>query len=222
MMHEDHQTKRLFGTDPTMGLFVALYLILLAFFILMNAVSEHAASRAMDAMESVNNTFQKANQPTNPKPFDPEGEDVPASDAVLKSVHQAFLSEMNIEGRFSSNGGNVFEVEFPADYLFEPGSMRIRDDMSPFLDQLIKVVQQAPRSHKQQMAIMFGSGTGAVAREMTRSQEIATRRAGAVARYLQQQGIPDGIFTTGFVAVPEGKILAAFYSAPQPVAGVRR
>jgi len=218
MYQEEQQTKRLFGTDPTMGLFVALYLILLAFFIMLNAVSEQASSRAEAAVKSVNATFHEANQPKNKPTIDPSAQDVAANDVVLRKISRAFLAEMEIKGRFSTAGGNVFEVQFPADYLFERGSMRVRTDMNPFLDQLIKAVAQSPVSKKQQVAIMFGSGAGSVDREMTRSQEIAVRRAGSIARYLRQKGVSDGVFTTGFVAVPEGQILAVFHSAPNIVA----
>jgi len=220
MIPDEPNLKRLFGSEGTMGLFVALYLILLAFFILLNAVSEQAASRAAAAMESVNVTFKESKQPDNNPTIDPSAADLAAKDVVLSQMRRAFLAEMEIEGRFSSQGGNTFEVEFPAENLFSKGSLRVRPDMTPFLDQLIAAVQNAPRGKRQQLAIMFGSGAGTVDREMTRAQEIAVRRAGALARYLQRNGIADGVFTTGFVGIPEGQIRAAFWSAPSDAQAV--
>lgn len=213
MYKDQHQTKRLFGTDPTMGLFVALYLILLAFFILMNAVSTHAASKASEAMESVHSTFHLANQPKNRPTIDPSAQDIPSNDLTLKAISRVFYTEMEISGRYSKAGGNVFEVEFPADYLFERGSMRVRKSMHPFLDQILAAVKSQGDGRKQ-LAFMFGVGTAQVDREITRSQEIAIRRAGSLARYLQEKGISDGDFATGFVAIPEGMVLAAFHTAP--------
>lgn len=197
-----------------MGLFVALYLILLAFFIMLNAVSEQAANRAAAAMESVNDTFKETRQQEAERSIDPSARDVASKDIVLSQVQRTFLAELELEGRFASSGGNTFEVEFPADMLFQRGSFRVRSDMTPFLDQLIAAVQSAPAHKPQQLAILFGSGAGAVDREMTRPQEIAVRRAGAIGRYLKRRGVVDGVFTTGFVAIPEGQIRAAFWSAP--------
>lgn len=214
-MHSNEPNlKRLFGSEGTMGLFVALYLILLAFFILMNAVSDVAANKAAVAMESVNVTFKESRQLDNKLTIDPSAADVASKDKVLSQIKRAFLAEMDLQGRFATKGGNTFEVRFPAEKLFQRGSLRVRADMTPFLDQLIAVVQSAPSDRPLQLAILFGSGEGVVSREMTRPQEIAVRRAGALARYLQRKGVKDGLFTTGFTSVPEGQIFAAFWSAP--------
>lgn len=212
MYEEQQRTKRLFGSDNTMGLFVALYLILLAFFILLNAVSDQAVVKAEAAMNSVNDTFKNARNTDNRYTDAPDAVDEPANDIVLRQVKQSFLSEMELPGRFSSSGGKIFEVQFPAERLFQRGSFQIRPNMTGFLDQLIRHVLTAPDRNAQKIAFMFGSGAGAVDRELTRAQEIAVRRAGSLARYLRDKGIPDGTFTIGFVTIPEGDMLAAFLS----------
>ncbi|MBL4789455.1 MAG: hypothetical protein JKY60_10550 [Kordiimonadaceae bacterium] len=213
MYSEDHQKKRIFGSDTTMGLFVGLYLILLAFFIMLNAVSEQAADRAQLAIDSVNSTFKEAKALENQLTIDPAAQNIAAKDQVLSIISQAFLAKMQLSGRFSSDGGSVFEVQFSADKLFQPGSFRLRRDMLPFLDQLVAAVKSGPKDKRQQIALMFGVGVRPVDKEMTRSQEAAIRRAETVALYLGSQGIPNGLFVTGFVAIPEGEVLAAFRSA---------
>jgi len=222
MTSEEPELKRLFGSEGTMGLFVALYLIMLAFFILLNAVSEPAVSKAADAMESVNTTFKESRQIDNKPTIDPSAADLAAKDQVLRKVGRAFLAEMKLPGRFGTNGGNTFEVQFPSENLFQRGSLRVRPDVTHFLDQLVEAVQSAPSGRRQQLAILFGSGTGSVDREMTRAQEIAVRRAGALARHLERQGIADGVFTTGFTAIPEGEIKAVFWSRPKNARSDRR
>jgi len=219
MNSDEPKLKRLFGSEGTMGLFVALYLILLTFFILLNAMSEHAASRAVAAMESVNVTFNISRQLKNNPTIDPSAVEIASKDKVLQNVHRAFLSEMGLKGRFGTEGGNTFEVQFPAENLFQQGSFSVRSDMTYFLDQLLNTVQATPAGNKQQLAILFGSGVGTVDREMTRGQEMAVRRAGSIGRYLRRKGIADGIFTTGFTAVPEGEVLAVFWSAPTNMSG---
>ncbi|MCJ9430347.1 hypothetical protein [Kordiimonas marina] len=208
MYIEDQQTKRLFGSDPTMGLFVALYLILLAFFIVLAAMSEQAEVRSSAALESVNSTFQKGGHQKMPE-INPAAKDA-AQDTVLSGIQREFMSEMNIKGRFSRAGGNVFEVQFPQEYLFQKGSFQVRSDMGPFLDQLIRILREAPAGNRQEVVFLFGSGNGAVRREITRSQEVAIRRAGSLARYLRDQGLPSGTFSAGFTAIPRSDIVAVF------------
>ncbi|WP_417452144.1 hypothetical protein [Kordiimonas sp.] len=209
MFIEQERTRRLFGSDNTLGLFVALYLILLAFFIVLTSVSQHAADRAAVAMESVNQTFDARAENVR-RNLDPRASDNPSNDTVLRSVQQSFYAEFGIEGRFGTRGGNTFEVEFPQEYLFTPGSFGIRQDMHGFLDQLLTAQQSGFADARQEIAFMFGSGKGPVAAEMTRSQEIAIRRAGSLARYLKGKGVPDGSLVTGFVGIDEGQILAVF------------
>jgi len=213
MYSEDHQKKRIFGSDTTMGLFVGLYLIMLAFFIMLNAVSEKAPDRTLLAIDSVNSTFKETKQLDNLPTIDPTADDIASKDQVLSIISQAFLAKMDLPGRFSTDGGSVFEVQFPAEKLFQPGSFRLRRDMLPFLDQLIAAVKSGPKDKRQQIALMFGAGIKPVDREMTRSQEAAIRRAETIALYLASKGIPKGLFVTGFVAIPESEVLAAFRSA---------
>jgi len=208
MYIEEQQTKRLFGSDPTMGLFVALYLILLAFFIVLAAMSEQAEVRSSAALESVNSTFPKGGHQKVPE-INPAAKDA-AQDTVLSGIQREFISEMNIPGRFSRAGGNAFEVQFPQEYLFQKGSFQVRPDMGPFLDQLIRILRQAPASNRQEVVFLFGSGKGAVRREITRSQEVAIRRAGSLARYLRNKGLPSGTFSAGFTAIPQSDIVAVF------------
>lgn len=210
MYSEENEGKRLFGADNTMGLFVALYLILLAFFIVLTSVSNHAAARGAAAMSSVNDTFKKDGISKKAN-INPHASDDASNDPVLRALQNSFLSELELEGRFSEAGGGSFEVEFPESMLFQPGSFRVRQNMTPFLDQLLKIVVDADSVARHEVAIMFGAGVGSVDREPTRSQEIAIRRAGSLARYLQNAGFEQNRFTTGFVGIPEGQVLAVFY-----------
>ncbi len=209
MYIEEHQTRKVFGSDSTMGLFVALYLILLAFFIVLTSVSQQSAIRASAAMESVNTAFKEQGDIR-----DGVSEEVlksAASDPVLIAIEQAFSSEFDIKGQFAVLGGNVYQVEIPVEYLFEAGSFRVRASIHPLLDQLLELLARAPAGQKQEMALMFGRGEGTVDREMTRSQEIAIRRAGSFARYMQAQGFNN--FSSGFSEIPTDKIMLVFRNA---------
>lgn len=225
MFIENDQSRKIFGSDNTLGLFVALYLILLAFFIVLTSTSQHAASRAAAAMESVNTTFQPE-APNKHEDIDPRAVEAASNDPVLQGFQRTFFAEFNLEGRFSNQGGNTFEVQFPEDYLFPAGSFRVRPDIHPFLNQLVGGLGQSSGGWRQELAIMFGVGQGPVDAEMTRPQEVAVRRAGSLARYLIENGVDEGSFTTGFAAIPEGEILAVFRSVPPqgtvtPVGGER-
>ncbi|NVJ97545.1 MAG: hypothetical protein HWE25_05295 [Alphaproteobacteria bacterium] len=160
-------------------------------------------------MDSVNDTFKEGR--AQQENIDPNAVADAANDPVLSALQRSFISELQLEGRFSQKGGGAFEVQFPESLLFQPGSLRVRQNMVPFLDQLLRSVKETDTVARHEIAFMFGVGEKSVDRETTRSQEIAIRRAGSLARYLQTAGIERDRYTTGFVGIPEGQILAIFY-----------
>lgn len=209
MYLENQQTRKVFGSDSTMGLFVALYLILLAFFIVLTSVSQQSAMRASDAMESVNNVFKEDGDARNGA--DPIAVQSAASDPVLIDIERAFTSAFDIQGQFAVAGGNIYQVQMPAAYLFDPGSFRVRTAVHPTLDELLDVLISAPNGQRQELALMFGRGDGTVDRELTRTQEIAIRRAGSFARYMEAGGFEN--FSAGFSDIAADQIMLVFRNA---------
>lgn len=206
MYFEEQRTRRVFGSDSTMGLFVALYLILLAFFIVLTSVSEQSIDRAVEAMTSVNTTFDDRAAVTEDR-GDTSLESA-ASDPVLIAVERALASEFDIDASIASYRGNILQIQVPAAYFFEPGSFRVRSSTHPVLERVLAAMHGAPTGWRQEMVLLFGSGTGPVDREMTRSQEVAVRRAGAFARYMEEQGFLD--FSTGFATIPTDQVMLIF------------
>jgi len=205
----EQQTRKVFGSDSTMGLFVALYLILLAFFIVLTTISQQSTARATAAMESVNAVFNEAGIAENG--FSEDDLRSATSDPVLIEIERAFSTAFSVTGQYAVSGGHIYQVQLPATYLFEAGSFRVRPDIHPVLDELLDVLKGAPSGHKQEMALLFGSGGPTVDRELTRSQEIAVRRAGSFARYMQARDFNN--VSSGFSSLEEGQIILVFRNA---------
>lgn len=206
MHFEEQQTRKVFGSDSTMGLFVALYLILLAFFIVLTSISQQSSSRATAAMESVNATFKQAGVADNG--LDPAELKSAASNEVLIEIDRAFSTAFNVTGQYAVSGGHIYQVQLPAAYLFAAGSFRVRPDVHHVLDELLTALNKAPSGETQEMALLFGSGDGPVDRELTRSQEIAIRRAGSFARYMSDRDFSN--ISSGFLSLPEDQIMVVF------------
>jgi hypothetical protein len=214
MYLEEQTSKKIFGSDSTMGLFVGLYLILLAFFIMLTAVSSPSTDRASAAMESVNSTFE---QPIGSFKPDSVQSDltISSSDPTLLKIQNIFNSEFDIKGEFSIRDGNIFQVRMPVDYLFESGSYLVRETVHPLINQVVEGLADAPYGTELEMALMFGIGQRVAEREMTRTQEVAVRRAGSFARYVEARGQAN--FSAGFVSIPVGEILVIFRVTPNGV-----
>ena len=215
MLDEEQKTRRLFGNDNTMGLFVSLYLILLAFFIVLNASARQNTERVASAIESVNNTFEQSGAAEHAE-F--EGQafdyDTAENDPVLTRLNDIFSAEFDIEGRFSDTAGKVLQLEFPAEFLFERGSFRVRRNRHGFLKQVQETFDSELSNGHKELAFMFGIGRGTSDSIITRTQDSAVRRAGSLARYMREIGIESGTYSTGFAPVAETSILAVFRITP--------
>jgi outer membrane protein OmpA-like peptidoglycan-associated protein len=216
-MYEDQAyKKRLLGSDNTMSLFVSLYLILLAFFIILNSISNQATAKSSAAMDSVNNTFSN-NNPAPATDVELQSDEVKSAplDDLLTKIQGRFYAEFEIEGRFSNEGGKALQIRFPVNYLFERGSLSLDAARQSFLSEIVGDLNNVNAGEKLDVAFMFGTGGELISKDVTRSQEIAIRRAGTLARYLRDQGIRAGQFSTGFAAIEEDQIVAVFREAKE-------
>lgn len=200
-------TRKIFGSDTTMGLFVALYLILLAFFIILTAVSSQSQTRANEAMDSVNETFLKRNKISSGQSYEALAK-AAADDPVLRSIQSRLSSSFNVSGTFEYSNGYVYQVRLPIEYLFEAGSFRVRQRAHSALIDVLKILSESGQSRAQDLSLLFGIGSRSPEREMTRRQEIAVRRADSFASFA---GDYEGLqFSSGFASFPEDEILLVF------------
>ncbi len=214
MYEEQEHGKRLFGKDNTMSLFVSLYLILLAFFIILNSISNQATAKSSAALDSVNNTFSNKNPPPAAD-LDLQSDEVTSAplDDLLTKIQGRFYAEFEIEGRFSNEGGRALQIQFPVYYLFDRGALELGGARQAFLKTIVSDLNNVNVGGQLDVAFMFGTGGEVALKDVTRSQEIAIRRAGALARYLRTQGIRAGQFSTGFTSIEEDQIVAVFREA---------
>ncbi|UTW54174.1 hypothetical protein [Kordiimonas sp. SCSIO 12610] len=202
------------GGDTTMSLFVSLYLILLAFFIILNSISNQATAKSSAALESVNNTFSNQN-PSPASDVDLQSDEIVSAplDDLLTKIQGRFYAEFEIQGRFSNEGGRALQIQFPVRYLFERGALELGSARQGFLQEIVNDLNNVNAGGSLDVAFMFGTGSTLASKDLTRSQEIAVRRAGALARYLRTQGIRAGQFSTGFTAIDDDQIIAVFREA---------
>ena len=217
-MDTDKQTtKKLFGTDSSMGLFVSLYLILFAFFIILNAISNQTVIRTAAVMESVSDTFKADNPGRNDDvQLDVDEPAIGPTDSILTDIRGLFETEFNIPGKIPAGGQGSVEFTFPTRFLFADGSLIVRSDSHPFLQSLIRIMDRNSTRRPVELLFLFGSDTGSEGANNTQLQELAIRRAGSLARFMRSSGVRDGAYGTGFTALDteEIRVLVHHRSAP--------
>ncbi len=210
MFEQEQQKRKVYGSDNTMGLFVSLYLILLAFFIVMNSMADAASENKQEALDSVAKTFKNSKKPT--KATTAQGGEAIANgpDPILNDIAQLVTSELDVTGSFPQKRTDIFRVDHSVDSLFERGSFQVHFSKRPFIKNLSKILLSAPAGEKTRVSFLFGTDGKPTTDALTRREEIAVRRAGALARTLRGAGMVDGTFNVGFAGHSAATIIAVY------------
>ena len=176
--------------DPTISLFVSLYVILLAFFIVMNVISNQTTARALAVLDSVGRAFER------PFPFPAEHPGFlpsaphPAIDTTFLADAGALVSALEgVRRSHPAEGGDVLFASFDVHRLFFERSARLSEQAAPFLRALAALLAGAAPGERREAIFYFGTDGDAGG--------LAYARADALARALEEAGAPAGSIGVG-------------------------
>jgi hypothetical protein len=201
-MYEYHATEapRPERRQSSVIVFVSLYLLLLAFFILLNSISQPKVERARAAMGSVDATF-RATGPTSPDATSKRSPPGPvvAPDTFQRELKSVFETALRLVSVESLEDGDVLQITVAADEVFAPRTAVFRERREDWLRNVAGALTGAKGEHFRRLEVVAGSAlAGGPARGNDR--EIAIRRAGALATGLKRHGVPASMIVIGHEA----------------------
>jgi len=183
-------------------LFLALYLLLLAFFIMLTALSSLERQRADAVMDSLTLTFApgRAARETEMGLEDLTGERQ-AAEAFIALVTDLFQSAVPAIRVTETIPGLALEVRLRAEALFEPGTDILRRPRRPMLDSVVAALAGAPPGLRFEMAVIAevaeDQDANGIARLPTDGEALPIRRAGAIGRFMNDRGAAQGSVVVG-------------------------
>jgi len=207
---DEHQPVASAGRDSSVVLFVSIYLLLLAFFIILNSISNQEQARSQALIESVGSAFRGPHRLrsdfvdliANPDAVVP-------NDEFREKVKGIFSSLIEIKGFAATEGGDGFRVDMSADRLFFPGTSRIKDIKGRLFGDLVALLQRKPPGFYRELEFVLT--TGAVLPEgRNLGYNLAVRRAGAFARTLIDHGADMKAVTIGLRPGPANEARLTF------------
>lgn len=193
-------------TPGTIMASLSLYLIILAFFIMMNAISQREGSRTEGVLGSISGSFKGYSQTTiiALEAADRGGglKNAPGFD---KSIDELFESAFPLAVVVISEVFDQIEVTLPLDSMFTPGGTKIRGRNAPVLDRLANILEyRTPGKIRQLEALLSWSppfragGSDAIASDGPGGDALlAVDRAGALARELTARGVRAAAISVG-------------------------
>jgi len=193
------------------ALFLALFLLILAFFILLVAISTVEKAKSDAVMNSLTSTFTKA----RPRVYDPT--DYTAKDGTILAGHQfqelvtnLFSTTLQVAKIEIVRPGQMMRVAIPVNAMFAKGEAQLRPVIVPLFDRIVAALSGRPPGVHFDMEFV-------VAVRPTRSGELPTKaslamsRAGGVVKNLAGRGVPPDSISIGMRAGNPDMISINFY-----------
>ncbi len=192
-------------------LLLSLMLILLAFFILLNSLSEFEAGKAQAVIESVNRAFNGKIESGDRTPaYSASLGALPEAEAKMREVASLFEAIVPSARAKRIRRAKAVRVELPAASLFRPAGVRLRPGGEILIQRLARLLARDPRggpSYDLEVLLGVGvppaRGAGPVTPD-PRSLEV--RRAALLAQRLIEEGLPPPVLSIGLLPRQPGTL----------------
>ena len=181
----------------TTALFLALYLLVLAFFIVLVTISTLEEVKSQAVMDSLTSTFSSLLPPsTDLTVFNAKEGDVLAGQIFEEEITEIFATAIQVARIDVVQPGRQMRVTMPADAIFFPDSTEIRDSQLPLLDRIVASLSvTAPGVHHDMdflVVVPYGRD-GA----LPTGRSLPAARAASFAHALHLRGVPPARMSLG-------------------------
>lgn len=211
MDEENPQKPSATINDPSVALFLGLYLILLAFFILLSTISSLSVSKSAAAVGSINSAFRSDSRV-----------EALTGDSILL-VQGAGQLDRNLLGAVRASFSGAFPNEeidetvvgtavrfvLSMDRIFQPGSPAVQEEADDLLERLAASLESSAVGFRNEVEVVLR--TGADLRSVGNPERrLLIERAGTLAREMVAKGVHVRSVQTGLRAGTSGTIAFFF------------
>ncbi len=191
-----NEPQKTFGGRGTLTLFLSVYLLVLAFFILLNSIASYEEVKAKAVMESLSTTFADFGPGGTTDPFVANFGDLAAARAFQQQMTRVFEAAIPAAQVSILRPGRLMQVELDAASLFLDDKAAIRPGQLPLLDRIVAALSAPPPGLRHELEFVIGAPPGADgALPIGETPQVA--RAGAFAREMLARGAPPQALTAG-------------------------
>ncbi|MBL4601494.1 MAG: flagellar motor protein MotB [Emcibacteraceae bacterium] len=214
-----HETQNNFDGKPlgtkkpsgdTTSLFVSLYLIVLAFFMVLNSISNQSQTKVKSATDSVSRAFDNPFAP-DADFIDVTGDDASSlpNDEFYEQLQGVFASLVGFDEKFPTQGGNVIRVEFSQSDIYEDESSVFRADQNNFFAQLSRFLQSESVGTVREIEYIIYTGNNFPAGPEYWN-DISILRSGAIIGKLTGMGVREDQLSIGVSPGEESLLKISF------------
>lgn len=208
-------------TSSTIMAALSLYLIILAFFIMLTTISQREGSRTEGVLSSISASFNNYTQTTiialDAADAGAGKESEPGFDVSIESLFESAFPLARIE---IFQMLDRIEITLPLDSLFETGSATIQSRHSAVFDRVAEIMEyDTPGTiHEIEATLSWADamdGDETLTIEITDRRLLAINRIGALARHLTARGVSAAAIAIGIEQRDLDGLRLLFMTRPQ-------
>ena len=200
------------GRSSTVIVFLSLFLLILAFFIVLVTISTFEKVKSKAVMSSVTTAFT-TNLPPRTEPttdFTAKEGDVLAGQVFQERITGVFATTMQVAKVEIVKPGRMMRAEMPSNAIFFEGEDRIRPNAFTFLDRIVAALSARPPGLRFDMEFVIGTAYNDD-HVLPVHQTLEMSRAGAFAREMVSRGAPPDSLSIGLAPGDRDLITIRFY-----------
>jgi len=198
----------------TVVVFLSLFLLVLAFFIVLVAISTVEQGKSKAVLNSVSATFTPVDPSAlNRTDFTAKEGVVLAGQPFQERITGLFSTALQVARIEVVKPGRLMRAVLPQDAIFVDGEETVRDSLRPFMDRVAAALGARPPGMRFDMEFIIGTPDPASGLPTGRTLE--TARAGAFARAMVGRGAPPDSIAVGLAPVPSRDVTLRFYTRRQ-------
>lgn len=203
------------SAGQTTSLFLSLYVLVLAFFIVLVTISSPEKVKSRAVMDSLTSTFASLMTPsTELTTFSSKEGDFLAAQAFQEQVGNVFSTTIKVAKVEIVQPGRLMRVVMPSDSLFQPGTTEIRDAQVPLLDRIVASLSVTTPGQHYDLEFVIGVPYGPN-KSLPAGETLETARAGVFARAMLARGVPPDSIAVALRPGDAGEVVMRFYVRPQ-------
>ena len=209
-MNRDYEQKLPLSKNKAPYLLICLFLLLLAFFILLNATAKFEASKVRGVLISLAETFQTKNFPDGPdRLILPVFGEMVSPEAFLSKIRYLWVNFVEREKLINSHMPNNVQIILSANELFLGGEAQLRSDRHDLLNRTANALSAETPGFVSYIQLIF-SCENEPGRRMQHDTELAIKRAEVLAQKIIDFGAPASRVSLGLYEGKENSVLVKF------------
>ena len=185
------------GAPNTIAMFLSLFLLVLAFFIILVSISTVEEVKSQAVRSSLSSTFRTVLSPSmDPTEFTSKDGDVLAGQQFQEQVTDLFSTTLQVAKVEIVRPGQLMRIKLPTSAMFAEGATEVRPVAVPVLDRVVAVLSSRPPGLRFDMEFVIGSAF-TEGKSLPVTQTLETERAGNLAREMARRGVPPDSVAVG-------------------------